>query len=177
MRARGYIVHLSGSGMTVIASEHQLLIHFLGSANHESGQPLYVHFLVCLLVQLKFFLSVGTQQIDDLLVVQLKHTCLHNEFQIGSAFDGLEDVLERPWNNSFFIGVILISFHSVGLSGSGLPISEDGAIVALQYTFDDGQSCFLEYGLLPDCRFEHHVKREHLIVLPFLIALDRHLSA
>lgn len=94
-----------------------------------------------------------------------------------ATFDRLEHMLKGSRNDSPFVEVVLISFHGVRLPCSGLTIGKDCSIITFQHTFDDGQSRFLEYCLLLDCGFEHHVECEDFVVLALFTALNRHLSS
>jgi hypothetical protein len=49
-------------------------------------------------------------------------------------------LMEGPWDDTFVLITIGGSQHGMGFSTTSLSISENGAVIALQYTIDKGKS-------------------------------------
>ena len=77
------------------------------------------------------------------------------------TIDGFDDMFKSSRNNSLMVLVLFYSFHSMSLSCSGLPISEDSSIISFQNTLNDGQSCLFEDSLLMASGFKGHVEAEY----------------
>ena len=81
-------------------------------------------------------------------------------------------------NYSQLLWVGLGSFHGVGLSCSGLPVSEYSSVVTFQHALDNRQCGLLKNGLLLAIGLEHHVKCESLVLFARrLYILDRNLPS
>ena len=80
----------------------------------------------------------------------------------------LEDVLEGPWDDAPLGGGIVDALHGEALAAAGLPVREDGAVVALQHTLGQIQtvSCHRYQTLFS--QFLHKYDRYLLKVPPHL---------
>ena len=83
----------------------------------------------------------------------------------------LEDVLEGPWDDAPLGGGIVDALHGEALAAAGLPVREDGAVVALQHTLGqiDTVSCHCSQTLFG--QFLHKYDRYLLKVSPPPICL------
>jgi len=98
-------------------------------------------------------------------------------------------VVEGTWDDSFEGWRFILAFHGKCLTCSCLPISEDRAVVAFQYTLDDWKGGILVHEILICIGLEYLIESEclgglflHLRVshcdLPCpCIHLDSHLTA
>lgn len=74
-------------------------------------------------------------------------------------------MFEGAWNDAFMSFTVSLSLHSVGLSRAGLPVGEDGAVISLENTFNNGESSLLENPFLLAARFEGQIEAEHSFLL------------
>ena len=80
---------------------------------------------------------IDTQKIKNLFIVQLKKGHTNTPFRSLSSSEVIEKGVERPGDHAslwiFFDRDVTsgLALHSVSLSGSGLSISKNGAVVAL----------------------------------------------
>ena len=92
----------------------------------------------------------GLKQIPQLLVVDLEVGEEREVARIRArGGGGLEEVLERLLHEAA---------HRVGLAAAGLPVGEDGAIVALEHGLDDVRADLLVHGLGRGLRAERRVE-------------------
>ena len=90
----------------------------------------------------KPLLGALTEEISDLLVVNLQITYLYDDFDAlitscSHSLSPLHDVLEGPWHNSFLVEVISVSTHGVSLTGACLTISKDCSVIAFHHILDN----------------------------------------
>jgi hypothetical protein len=83
----------------------------------------------------------------------------------ASTVNGLDYVFKRPRDDALFLLVLFDALHGMRLSCSCLPVSENGAIVPLKDTLNDGQCSLLEDSLLVAAWLEGEIEAED----PFLI--------
>lgn len=94
------------------------------------------------------------------------------------TIDSLDYVLEGSWDDSLVSIVFFHAFHGMGLSCSGLPVSEDSAIVSLQNALDDRKGSLLEDPLLRTPWFEGHIEAKHSFLLSSILStMDHDFSA
>lgn len=88
--------------------------------------------------------------------------------------------MDRSWDDTFEFLLLVASFHCMCFSCSSLAVSEDGSIVTLQDTFNDGKGCIIEDGLLltigPKCRIESEVSNWTAMIFLWVRILNAYCS-
>ena len=125
--------------------------------NYESG----------FLPQLRMVI-VDTQKIENLFIVQLEKRNADTPFRSLSSSEVVKKGIESPGDHAglriFFDRNVTsgLAFHSVSLSGSGLTISKDGAVVALHNLINEGSYHSFVHVRLGGFGSEDAVKAEFL---------------
>jgi hypothetical protein len=95
-----------------------------------------------------------------------------------STVNSLDDVFECPWNDTLLLIVLLHTLHGMCFPCSGLTIGEDGAVVALENTLNDGECGLLEDPFLLAAWFEGEIEAEDSFLFPCVLSvMDSDLSA
>ena len=68
----------------------------------------------------------------------------HHVVSSRSVFNLLKDAVERVGNDAPEVSRLVLALHRVRLARAGLPVREDGSIVALERGVNDGQRCVVE---------------------------------
>ncbi len=82
--------------------------------------------------EFEFLLVVVTEQISDLLVVDLEVGRVHEVLHVLAGVDGLEDVLEGARDDSSLRRRIGDALHRERLAAARLAVREHGPVVAFQ---------------------------------------------
>jgi hypothetical protein len=80
-------------------------------------------------------------------------------------------VRERPRDDAFLVGLLLVAFHRVGLACAGLAVCEDRPVVALEHALYDGQGRLFEDALLQAAWFEGQVEAEDSLLFSHLFGV------
>ena len=94
---------------------------------------------------LEFHLGLGVlaEQIVNLLVVDFNETATDEMSFGGIVVCYGNNLLESSGDDPLGLLALVASHHGMGLSASGLPVCEDGAVVAFQNIIDQGKGTLL----------------------------------
>lgn len=145
VRARAVLVHGGFAYFPVAGALLHETLYLADALHDEAGQVLHKDALVRVFLELELGVHVLGEQVPDVLVVDLKIRTAHQEFYhvCVALVDEPEYVLESIRNDASLGGVVFVAHHSVGLATAGLPVGEDGAVVALDDRFHEGKGTLI----------------------------------
>lgn len=83
-----------------------------------------------------------------------------------STVNSLDYVFKRPRDDTLLLLVLFDTLHGMRFSCSCLTVSEDGAVVSLEGTLNDGECGLLEDSFLLAAWFEGEVEAEDSFLIP-----------
>ena len=104
----------------------------------------------------------------DFFIINLNETALNQMFFLRLTIREGDDLAECSRDDSSSLFALGWTHHGVGFSTTGLPVGEDGAIVALDDTVDKGESSLFVDIALKGVGAEHMVESERLGCLLFI---------
>lgn len=133
------------------------------SPDRQDAHIFYVNPLLTIFLQGQFLRAL-LKQISDFVVVDLNKGAAHEKLfvLIRRIINKPVDVLDAVEDNSL---VVSAAEHRVGLAAAGLAVSEDGPVVAFNYSFNQGERCFVVDLSLLALWTVHRIKSKHLFIL------------
>ena len=131
MRARRLIVHICSASGPIAEPNLHVLLHDFGVVHFDLRQIFYEYALFWAFLQLHLGLDVLAQQIMDFLIVDLDERTAD---EVGLRLIGFRDrdyLGESPRDDALALFRVGNAHHGVGLAAAGLPVGEDGAVVAI----------------------------------------------
>mmetsp|Transcript_8478 Transcript_8478/g.12962 ORF Transcript_8478/g.12962 Transcript_8478/m.12962 type:complete len:292 (-) Transcript_8478:213-1088(-) len=134
--AGGVFVHVSAANMAIEVAFLEHIHQVLGGFHDEGAEVLHIDTGV-LVLELELLLAVLEEQVSDFFVVDLEVGGSHQVLLGAVALNLLENGLEGSGHDTLQLLVLGHSVNGKGLSRSGLPVGEDGAVVTLKHVVDD----------------------------------------
>lgn len=145
MTSRWVFIHGSFSCHSVVCSLVHVFFYFCNTFHDTGCQIFDKNSLITVFFQLQLFIKVFSQQVSDILIVNLeirtsdKKLFLH----ILCIIKVPEDVIKGIWDDS---SLALVSFHTdhgMGFTATGLSVCEDSSVVTIHDGFDQWKSTFI----------------------------------
>jgi hypothetical protein len=140
------LVHVGGAYVSVHVALREDAHHVCGLFHHESRQVLHVD--SCVFVAQVQSRALLVEQVADLFVVDLEVGHSHEVLLLRIALDLRKDVLEGSRHDALVHIVVRHTRNRERLSGAGLTVGKDRAVVALDDVLADGVSCLRKNLLL-----------------------------
>lgn len=140
MRSTRTTIHQSLTNGPVLLSDLHNIKHFLGLLDCKVRQLFDIDTLVGVLVELQPVLRVLCKQVTNLFIVNLNIAGTDEELGLVGVFgDAFEDVVEGAGHDTPLLKILIIisTRHGMGLTGTGLTVGEDRAVITFEHVSDN----------------------------------------
>lgn len=136
MRPRRLRIHTGGSNCSALESKLHVLFHLGDIIDFQLQKILNKNSLIRTFLEIHPSLGVLTKQVVYFLIVDFDKTATDEMILGGIILGHRHDLAEGTRNDTLGLFSFVAAHHGVSLTATGLPIGENGSIVAVQHVIN-----------------------------------------